>query len=280
MGTSLHHSSGTRESTAWCTIPALQLDMISARYVRQAFPPHFHDTYVVCVDECGAHASWYRGANRIVPERALTLVPPGEIHTGQRVPGQVWHYRAVYPGVELMKRLAREAGVQAAEVALSAGLSVDSPALAEAFLAAHRQGEQEPGSLAAESAMTEVLVALLRRHAEGRRVHLDQLPSAGAVQLIRDYLQAHLARRVTLLDLARATGLSQYAVLRAFRRATGIPPHRYLTQLRVARAAELLRAGLPPARVAPAVGFADQSHLHRHFRRLVGVTPGTFASAR
>lgn len=280
MVTSASPPPRTRDTAAWCAIPALGLDVISARYVRQVFPPHFHDTYVVSVDERGAHASWYRGAGRIVPERALTLVPPGEIHTGQRVAGQPWHYRAVYPGRALMRRLAGEAGVAADEVELSAGLSVDDPGLAEAFLEAHRRTEQEPESLAAESAMIEVLVALLRRHANGRRIRPGPPPSAGAVQVIQDYLREHLAQRVTLDDLAHATGLSHYSVLRAFRRALGIPPHRYLTQLRVTRAAELLRTGLSPAQVAPAVGFADQSHLHRHFRRLVGVTPGVFAGVR
>ncbi len=101
-------------------------------------------------------------------------------------------------------------------------------------------------------------------------------PPARSVDVIRDYLEAHLADRVTLADLARATGLTDYAVLRGFRRATGIPPHRYLTQLRVRRAGELLSAGHSPVMVARAVGFADQSHLTRHFRRLVGVTPGTY----
>jgi len=99
---------------------------------------------------------------------------------------------------------------------------------------------------------------------------------AGPVDIIRGYLEAHLGDRVTLADLARATGLTNYAVLRGFRRATGIPPHRYLTHLRVRKAGELLRAGYSPVVVAQAVGFADQSHLNRHFRRLVGVTPGTY----
>lgn len=101
-------------------------------------------------------------------------------------------------------------------------------------------------------------------------------PPARLVDVIRGYLEAHLADRVTLADLARETGLTAYAVHRGFRRDTGIPPYRYLTQLRVRRAGDLLHAGHSPVMVAQAVGFADQSHLNRHFRRLVGVTPGTF----
>ncbi|MCL4865763.1 MAG: AraC family transcriptional regulator [Gemmatimonadales bacterium] len=269
-----------RETATWRSMPALGLDLISARFLKQVFPPHFHETYVVCVDERGAHASWYRGANRIVPERALTLVPPGEVHTGQRVPGQVWHYRAVYPSLELMRQVTRDAGVKTSEVALSGGLSVNDPELTEAFLAAHRTCEVAPESLRAESTLTEVLVTLLSRHADGLRCRPEPPAPAHLVDVIREHFQANLARRVTLADLAGATGLTQYAVLRGFRLATGIPPHRYLTQLRVRRAAELLRQGESPVMVAHLVGFADQSHLNRHFRRLVGVTPGVFARRR
>jgi hypothetical protein len=68
---------------------------LRARYVRQAFPRHTHDSFVICVNERGAHASWYRGANVVIPERAVTMVPPGAVHSGQMVPGKPWHYRAM-----------------------------------------------------------------------------------------------------------------------------------------------------------------------------------------
>ncbi len=267
---------GTERAT-WRVVPSHQLGILSARYVRQSFPRHFHDTYVVCVDERGAHGSWYRGANVIVPELRLTLVPVGEVHTGARVSGSAWHYRAMYPSADLMAEMARLAGLEAADYALTSGLSIDDAELVGAFLAAHRCCERSPDSLAAESAVTEVLVTMLRRHGAGRRAVLRPRPSDDAVQTLIEYLHDHLSDRITLGDLTRATGLTQYAVLRAFRRAVGVPPHRYLTQLRVQRAAHLLRAGQTPSAVAAAVGFADQSHLHRHVRRLLGVTPAVFA---
>ena len=67
---------------------------------------------------------------------------------------------------------------------------------------------------------------------------------------------------------------------RAFRAAYGLPPHAYLTNLRVQRARELLDAGLRPAEVAAHVGFTDQAHLTRHFKRVVGVPPGAYALGR
>uniref|UniRef100_UPI0012E1DA04 helix-turn-helix domain-containing protein n=1 Tax=Nonomuraea sp. SBT364 TaxID=1580530 RepID=UPI0012E1DA04 len=82
-----------------------------------------------------------------------------------------------------------------------------------------------------------------------------------------------------LRELAAAVGATPFALVRAFRLAYGLPPHAYLTQLRVRRARELLARGTPPAEAALAAGFCDQSHLSRHFRRIVGTTPGAYQRA-
>jgi AraC-like DNA-binding protein len=84
----------------------------------------------------------------------------------------------------------------------------------------------------------------------------------------------------TLDELARLTGLSPHALLRAFRAETGLPPHAYLTQHRVRLARGLLDRGVSPAEAAVAAGFADQAHLTRHFKRVVGVPPGAYQRAR
>jgi AraC-like DNA-binding protein len=84
----------------------------------------------------------------------------------------------------------------------------------------------------------------------------------------------------TLGELAAATGVGPFALLRAFRAETGLPPHAYLNQLRVRQARQQLDRGVPPARAAAEAGFADQAHLTRHFKRVVGVPPGAYQRAR
>jgi AraC-like DNA-binding protein len=69
-------------------------------------------------------------------------------------------------------------------------------------------------------------------------------------------------------------------VLRAFRAETGLPPHAYLNQVRVRQARALLASGMAPAQVAATTGFADQAHLTRHFKRVVGVPPGAYQRER
>ena len=99
----------------------------------------------------------------------------------------------------------------------------------------------------------------------------------GALKLVTDYMDAHLAEELPLASLAALAGLSPHHFGQAFKAATGVPPHRYVLRSRVARARELLRdPRLTVADVAIAVGFSNQSHLTRHFRGLTGVTPARF----
>jgi AraC family transcriptional regulator len=78
--------------------------------------------------------------------------------------------------------------------------------------------------------------------------------------------------------MAAVVGLNPYHFARQFKAATGLPPHQYVIARRVERAKQLLQAGtgLPLAEVAADAGFSDQSQFSRHFKRLVGVTPGRF----
>ena len=98
-----------------------------------------------------------------------------------------------------------------------------------------------------------------------------------AVRRAIELLREQLAEPVTLDDLAAHAGLDKFHLCRAFRAQVGIPPYAYLTRLRIVRAKELLAAGVKPGEIAPQVGLYDQSQLNRHFRRIVGTTPGQYA---
>lgn len=94
-----------------------------------------------------------------------------------------------------------------------------------------------------------------------------------------EYLRARIGDPVTLADLADHADLDKFHLCRAFRAQIGMPPHAYLTHLRIARAKELLRRGVRASDVAPLVGICDQAALTRHFKRLVGTTPARYGTA-
>lgn len=95
-----------------------------------------------------------------------------------------------------------------------------------------------------------------------------------ALRRVLDYLDANVADDVSVTQLAAVAGLRPSHFNALFRNSTGQPPHRYHLGLRVERACELLERGYDPTRAAHEVGFYDASHLIRHMRRFLGVTPG------
>jgi AraC-like DNA-binding protein len=128
-----------------------------------------------------------------------------------------------------------------------------------------------------------------RWHMRPRLDSIDTLPklppapqahgglSAGTMRRVRDYVEAHLGDSINLAMLAAVAGLSVHHFAREFKQSAGVTPHHYLTRKRVERAQEMLAlTDLSLSEVAYATGFSDQGHLARHFRQMLGTTPGAF----
>ncbi|MCA8204038.1 AraC family transcriptional regulator [Burkholderia sp. AU33545] len=105
-------------------------------------------------------------------------------------------------------------------------------------------------------------------------------PVSPAIGDVLRTIDASFAQPLNLDTLAAVAGLSVSRFTARFRSEVGLSPHRYLCLVRVRRAQDLLRAGLAPSVVATEVGFFDQSHLCRHFRRVLGITPRDYVVAR
>jgi AraC-like DNA-binding protein len=139
-----------------------------------------------------------------------------------------------------------------------------------AFHRLHDAVQAGAGRLALEVAVAEAISAfsaIRGAKCEYRR------PVRRALELLRERLDGE----VTLDALADHADTDKFQLCRAFRTQVGLPPHAYLTRLRIMRAKELLAAGVRPSEIAPRVGLYDQSQLNRHFRRIVGTTPGAYA---
>lgn len=131
-----------------------------------------------------------------------------------------------------------------------------------------------------QTRLAELLYLLLTHYGEQRPPR--PLPPVGKTALYRarDYLHDHWNAPVTLDDLAHVVHHSTSYFADSFRREFGLPPHTYQLQLRVARARWLLAHGTAISEVAAEAGFADQAHLHRTFKRILGVTPANYAQNR
>jgi AraC family transcriptional regulator len=147
----------------------------------------------------------------------------------------------------------------------------------ESLVAAADAGEAS--RLVRDAAAHDILERLDALDGQPRKPVGHRLAPATAARLMA-YLDARLAHDVSVDELARTADLSPAHFSVLFRASFGEPPHRHILRLRVERARVMLEQGADPAAAALAVGFYDQSHLGRHMRRLLGVTPGAISRAR
>lgn len=253
------------------------IESIRAHFVGHAYDPHWHDSYLVGVTEQGVQQfNCRRVRHRSVPGQVFML-EPGDLHDGLAPTEDGFTYATLYldpDWLEQQLRLLFEHAPRDALPSFADTLTQDlhlAQTTAFAFNALHANE-----LLIVRQSATDALLACLTRHLHWRkRVDPDpRLPLTA--QRARDYLHDNLARDVGLQALATACGIDRYRLTRAFKAAYGLAPHAYLIQLRLARARRLLASGVSPADVAVTLGFADQSHLGRWFRRAYQLTPAHY----
>ncbi|TDD90752.1 AraC family transcriptional regulator [Actinomadura rubrisoli] len=267
------------DRAVWTRVDGIQgvsLDLLSARFRRQHYAPHAHDEFAigVCVD--GLETMRYRGEKIYSAAGSVVVIEPGEAHTGGPAGPEGYAYVCLYPSAELLGAVT---GAESARPHFREPI-IDDPRLGEALRLAHRALQAGEDPLEGEARLLGVLGALVQRHAaSGHRTVMPRGRRGQVARVVADRLSDELVDPPTLAEVAADLDLSRYQLLRAFRDAMGMPPYAWLAQHRVTRARALLDAGHRPAEAATLVGFADQAHLTRWFRRVLGVTPGAYRNS-
>jgi AraC-like DNA-binding protein len=151
--------------------------------------------------------------------------------------------------------------------------------LARRFVALHRAMGRSASTLERQSELMAFLQDLATTSpAVGERTRRAARDDP-AMHRAWEHLRGNVTRNVSLDELAAVAGTSRYQLVRQFRAAFGLPPHAFQVSQRVMVARRLLERGVRIAEVATRAGFVDQSHLHRHFRRRLGITPLQYAHA-
>jgi AraC-like DNA-binding protein len=251
-------------------------EVLHARYVHHRFARHAHEHLVIGLVESGVQSYRYRGARHETPAGRLFLVNPGEAHTGEAATREGYVYRTLYPDEGLLSEVARECGGGLPSFREAVLDDPELVALLTRFHCAVAEGTQ----LQCQSLLRAALVRLMVAHADVPYQEPQARRERPAVRRAREYLEAHFADNVSLKELGELVSLSPFYLARTFERELGLPPHAYLEGLRLRRARGLLERGEPVALVALVVGYPDQSHFTRRFKRFFGVTPGRYARQR
>lgn len=249
------------------------VSLLTADFTTHEYTTHAHDTFVFAVTEAGGASFRTRHRTDQTRPDALLVFNPEEAHASRLDQRRRWRYRALYVASELVREVAETLGFRA--LPAFACNQIDEQGLVAAFGRAHEACAGED-RLAAGDALHAALARLLADHCSGRR---PQLPSDDRIGRVIDYVRAHYAEDLSLEDLARQIDLSPFQLCRSFRRALGMPPYGYVTQIRLRAAIRLMRGGLGMAEAATAAGFYDQAAMNRHFKRTHGFTPRQLLNA-
>ena len=248
-------------------VPGLT-EVLHASFSDHAYPMHTHDAWtVLLVDAGGVRYDLDHREHQTAPTRVV-LLPPHVAHDGRSAGAEGFRKRVLYldAGQVDVRRLGR---------------AVDQPDRADPDLRAavdgvHRALAHPGDELEAESWLA-LVTARLGRHLAGTEVGATSRRAPTLARRLQDLLDAHVVDGVSLATASETLGSRPSHLVRAFGREVGVSPHRYLVGRRVDLARRLLLAGERPGDVAVEVGFYDQAHLHRHFTRMLGVTPAAYA---
>jgi AraC-like DNA-binding protein len=251
--------------------PQAGLARFEAYFAGHAYDLHRHDFYAVGYTLCGVQSFDFRGARFDSLKDNVVVLYPDETHNGRAGAAFGFRYKMLY----LEPRLIRDAlGETAGSLPFLHRPVSTSSNLLEALLPALDDLDHGLEPVEQDQAVLGIAQALLALDDSARRASASGATCDRAVEQTRQFLDAHFARAVASEELEAVSGLSRYALARHFRARLGTSPYRYLTMRRLDRAKSMIRAGDSLAETAQASGFADQSHMTRHFGRAFGMSPG------
>jgi AraC-like DNA-binding protein len=247
------------------------IQRLRAEFFGHAYDPHRHETYAIGVTERGFQAFRYRGVDCVSTAGLTVVLHPDEVHDGHAIAPDGFVYRMVYIDATLIADALGGSALPFVPDAVD-----EDPALAAALDEAFDGFPDRFTTLAGAGVVAAIADRLNRR--AGRSSAPQAAHHYGArLDRARDLLDAASDLAVSAEELEAATGIDRYALARAFRARFATSPHRYLVGRRLQRVKTAIADGLSLASAAAEGGFADQSHMTRHFKARFGLTPGRYA---
>ncbi|MFL6250423.1 MAG: helix-turn-helix domain-containing protein [Actinomycetes bacterium] len=283
MSASRRRSSGPEWVRAWKPVVAGVHEVFHARFVDYAYPPHVHDAWTVFVVDDGWIRYDLETRHRGAGGERVIILPPHLVHDGRAATGGGFRKRVLYLSADVLPERLIGPAVDRPDI--------HDPALLRAVHALHRTLGEPDDALEAEARLALVGDRLLAHLGDpptgiaggSQRLlgsHPSAVPGGHPGRLagdLRDLLDQRLFDRTTLAEAGHELGASPSHLVRSFTGTFGIAPHQYVTARRIDAARKRLLGGEPVALVAAGVGFYDQAHFTRLFKRHVGTPPGRYA---
>ncbi|HUN46015.1 MAG TPA: AraC family transcriptional regulator [Stellaceae bacterium] len=248
------------------------IERAEAFFPSHGFSLHRHDTYAIGLTVAGVQTFHYRGRQRYCRPGQCHILHPDEAHDGAAAAEGGFRYRIVYIDPALIQR-----AIGGRPLPFLAEPVLDLAPAQRRLLDAAWEMEESIDALG-QAELVAAVAEFLEAHSSPRPRRREPLRLA-ALERVRAAIAAAPTVPHRASDLEREAGLDRWTLARQFRAAFGTSPTRFRTLRQLDRARALLKRGTPLAEAALEVGFADQCHMTRHFKRAYGLSPGRWVAS-
>ncbi len=248
------------------------IEMRQASNSSACYHPHSHEEFSFGVIDAGTSLYINNDISYTIKAGDTVTINPGEVHSCNPKQGQ-WSYRMLFINSEWIGQLQCDMlGHKLPNFQPFINHYETDPAYFKDFDQLFKQLMNQTNVLKAETLLIEFLERCF--HAD-RLQHRSDKPSHDTHRLtkVKELICEQLEQQFSLDDLAEQAGLSRYHFLRCFKQQFGLSPHAFLLDKRIQKAKRLLQIGNSILDTSLALGFNDQSHFQRNFKKRVAVTP-------
>lgn len=253
------------------------LSLMHADFTTHEFAPHRHEGYVIAVTELGGSVIRSRGQVENADASVVFVFNPGEPHAGWMGASQHWRYRSLYLEQDSIAAVARGLGIERMPYFIRNRLADCD--LIQGFATLHRALELGIEPMRERELLIDIFGILLNRYGSGGDRAEPEPRDRARIGAACDLIRSGLGQPLRLETLSSAVGITQFQLIRLFRRTVGLTPHAYVIQARLDAARQCLTQGMAIGQAAAVAGFYDQSALNRYFKRSYGVTPAQYVRA-
>ena len=241
---------------------------------------HFHDEFQIGFSAEGHLENTRRGAKEIIAPDRLYFIQPGETHAENALTADVLRLHFVFISERLMNEITAESANRKQSGVSFTNFTIENKRLNRLLLGKFKALVSSIESGGSKLEQTGNLFDFIECAASKPIVDSSETRKKGgekkAVKVVKEYLSENLSENISLDTLSQKTHVSKFHLLRQFKLETGLTVHRYLVQLRICRAKEFLKSGKSISETAFELGFNDQAHFSKSFKRFTSQTPGQF----
>lgn len=252
---------------------ALRIEAYRFEGIVQPFPNHFHEYYVIGFVENGERCLSCRNKEYTIGQGSVLLFHPGDNHACVQADGGTLDYRGFNISKEVMLELAEEVTGKRELPGFSENVICDDEVICY-LRPLHEMVMNGDGDFGKEENLLFLLSVLIQKYGQPFERCIPECRQE--IEKACRFMEQHFAERICLDQICRQTGLSKSTLLRAFTKAKGITPYRYLETIRINEAKKLLSSGVSPLDAAIKTGFSDQSHFTNYFSSFIGLAPGVY----